>query len=285
MHTLQTAGATVRGAAHIARGKPCQDALLITGGEGKPFTVAAIADGHGSENCPYSDEGAKAAVQVAAVVITSMLANRTDGEAFAMLGTHKDIWLPKQIETQWKESIRDTHARKERAVDESGPFPYSLYGTTLTVAAVTATFVFALQIGDGDILWIEGNHSGEGALAEPSARWLIPPDYNLAGETLSLCLDQSWQHARVFLRALYEPERPVMLLLSTDGYANSFSAPEGFLKAGEDIYKLWAENGVEYIRAHLENWLNESTADGSGDDITAALIFWGKGAPPFTPLA
>jgi hypothetical protein len=66
---------------------------------------------------------------------------------------------------------------------------------------------------------------------------------------------------------------PLMFLLSTDGYANSFSESAGFIKAGADIYNLWRDNGADYVEEHLEDWLKHSSNLGSGDDITMALLY------------
>ena len=67
-------------------------------------------------------------------------------------------------------------------------------------------------------------------------------------------------------------DRPLMFLVSTDGYSNSFTDKSGFLKAGEDFFKLCNEKGLGYIENSLEDWLNVSSDKGSGDDISLALV-------------
>jgi hypothetical protein len=144
-----------------------------------------------------------------------------------------------------------------------------LYGSTLLALVAAPDFVFAVQIGDGDIVAI--NPDG-------LARWLLPPgDASLPGgnETESLCMDDSWKYIRTQLIPIdgTNPDNePLMLMLSTDGYANSFVNSAGFLKAGSDIYRLWRENGRDYINQNLPGWLNQTSADGSGDDIAVAII-------------
>jgi hypothetical protein len=128
--------------------------------------------------------------------------------------------------------------------------------------AATPSFVFALQVGDGDILTIS---------PQASPTWLIAPIESVGSETESLCMDKAWQYVRTHILPLGDMQRPVMFLLSTDGYANSFTENAGFLKAGQDIYNLWREEGADYIKMHLRDWLLESTAKGSGDDITVVL--------------
>ncbi len=223
------------------------------------YSIVCVADGHGSERCPKSDEGALAAVGIAFELLQSVL-NDADGaeDARKTFNAHKEIYIPKQLETLWKKRVS---ALWDEQTEPDGDFSYLLYGTTLLAAAVTDTFIFAAQIGDGDMLLIG---------ADGEARRLFPAAEQNGSETYSLCMDNSWQYVQTQLIRLPE-ERPLMLLMSTDGYANSFSETEGFLKAGRDIFKLWRENGTEYIRVNIEDWLVRSSEMGSGDDITLAL--------------
>ena len=104
------------------------------------------------------------------------------------------------------------------------------------------------------------------------ADWIIPPVESTGSETYSLCMDNCWQYIRTRIIPVTDTVGPPMFLLSTDGYANSFTESAGFLQAGKDIYHLWQEEGAEYINLHLNGWLQRSTEEGSGDDITVALV-------------
>ena len=268
----EDARASVRGAAHIAQDKPCQDASRTKKGDW--YSIACAADGHGSERCPFSGEGAEAAVMVAADLLSEVL-DAHKGKSFGVLDAHKEIGLPKQLESRWKERVELLHAEKERPRDANAAFPYELYGTTILALAVTEKFVFAMQLGDGDILAIDG---------ESAPRWLIEPEYEQGGATYSLCMDECWRHVRAKILPLPEFSdsgengTPLMFMLTTDGYLNSFSETSGFTKAGADIFELWRENGAGYIRGRLEEWLNQSSAAGSGDDITMVLLYGGSAA-------
>jgi hypothetical protein len=252
-------GAIVQGATHIRQDKPCQDALFLQQPEGeRRYALACVADGHGSDRCPYSDEGAKAAVGAASAVLFELMENE---DPYAVFSAHKDIRLPRQIEAKWKEAVREIHA-------DALPFSYELYGTTLLALVAAPGFLFAMQIGDGDIVAID---------PDGSARWLLPPDDHqpLGNETESLCMDSSWKYIRTQLIPTGENATdPLMILLSTDGYANSFVDNAGFLKAGADIHRLWRENGREYIEENLPDWLALTSRDGSGDDIAIAVLAW-----------
>jgi len=258
-------GCTVRGASHIKNDKPNQDAMHI---EKKDidkngcYIVASLSDGHGSTQCPYSDEGALAAVHTACEVFASIFeSSGKNGTAFNTIKANKDIWLPKQIEKQWKARVREIHAEKGRSLPDD--FPYTLYGATLLTLLVTDDFIFALQLGDGDILTIDREID--------KIEWLIPPTETLGNETDSLCQENCWKYMKTHLISI--PKNSPMFLLSTDGYYNSFSTTDGFKKAGVDICNMWHDKGTDFIKEHLEDWLVHSSANGSGDDISMALVF------------
>ncbi|MCL2708264.1 MAG: protein phosphatase 2C domain-containing protein [Defluviitaleaceae bacterium] len=261
---LDAFGACVAGAAHLARGKTNQDALCFRL-DVPNYAIAAVADGHGSESCPYSGEGSAAAAEIASGLIAEALEAQPGRGAYAFLDAQKDIWLPKQIEFKWKARVRELHKKSGRPAHE--PFDYALYGTTLAVLALTGSFIFALQIGDGDILIMK-----DGGLAD----WLVEPEYHPGNETYSLCMEQCWQYARTALFPIDEKTR-CMAMLSTDGYANCFTDGAGFKKAGADFFSLWLSRGSGFVSRCLEPWIMRATAEGSGDDITAAFVLGGEG--------
>lgn len=267
-----TTGGCVQGASHIRNGQPCQDALSIK--SNKNYHVISVSDGHGSAQCPFSDDGAQAAVEVAYFVFDSIFKSKDPFNTFVV---NKDIWIPKQIEQHWKNTVALLHGTRPV------PFSYELYGATLLTLAITDDFVFALQLGDGDILAIEpvstGNEMKNGQLQsgllqkeEIQVDWIIPPEIRIGSETESLCQTDAWQYMKARIIPLGPEDTAPMFLLSTDGYANSFNSNEGFKKAGADFYNLWKEEGLSFIEDNLEGWLMESSAQGSGDDIAVALI-------------
>ncbi|MCL1842390.1 MAG: protein phosphatase 2C domain-containing protein [Defluviitaleaceae bacterium] len=246
-------GGIVTGAIHLRAEKKCQDALFVRKNNPE-FAIAAVADGHGSASCPFSDEGAEIAVKIAGEMLETMLAD---------LPAHKDIRLPKLIEAKWKETVREQHAKAGRDFPEKDePFPYILYGTTLLAAAVAKNFVFALQIGDGNILMID---------RDGNARPLLSAEETVGEDTESLCLDNAWVHIRTQIIP-HNPDSGTMFLIATDGYAKSFADSSGFLKAGTDFFNLWREEGLTYINENLSDWLRQSSDKGSGDDIAMALL-------------
>jgi hypothetical protein len=141
--------------------------------------------------------------------------------------------------------------------------PLLAYGATSLTVAVEESFVLYLQLGDGEIL----NVSATGEVTRA-----LPEDERLfANETTSLCTRDAEKNFRVRLQTL-AGEPPALILLSTDGYVNSFSDSAGFLKVGSDLLEMLRADGFDPINASLKGWLEEATRSGSGDDCTLGLI-------------
>ena len=64
----------------------------------------------------------------------------------------------------------------------------------------------------------------------------------------------------------------MLVLLSTDGYVNSFRSQEDFLQIGQDYLQILREQGSEVLSDELPKILAEATQQGSGDDITLGLL-------------
>jgi hypothetical protein len=73
------------------------------------------------------------------------------------------------------------------------------------------------------------------------------------------------------------------VLLSTDGYANSFASPDAFLKVGRDYLDMLRTEGAEEVAKNLPAWLEETSQNGSGDDITVGIIY--RREPPLAEPA
>jgi len=156
--------------------------------------------------------------------------------------------------------------------------PRLAYGATLLIAAISPAFVAFWQLGDGDILTVsqDGNN-----VSRP-----IREDHTLiANETTSLCMASA---SRQFRTALFptdvETPTPSLILLSTDGYANSFASPEAFGQVAPDLLALIHKQGFGSVCDQLEGWLNEASAEGSGDDVTVGLL-WDRTAHRSTVAA
>lgn len=264
-------GASVQGASHIRSGRECQDSLKKVILD-EDAVILAVADGHGSESCPYSKTGSFAAVNVFCKIMGDYLetyAGQTE-TLFTFLKREGDTKIAQEIDTEWKRRILRLHkkCRREIPVGADGIIDreavYKLYGSTLLGLVITGEFLFAFQLGDGDIMKV----------SESGVYSVIEADKILGTETHSLSKAESWKKAITLIRKREENERkPVMYLLSSDGLSNSYKNEEEFQKTCADYYALLKEHGVKAVSDQLKAWLQETSEMGCGDDITALFAY------------
>ena len=278
--------ASVTGASHVGARLPNQDAILYKQNPeiGVPL-VLSIADGHGSEKYFRSHIGSQFAVQAAEEVLHAFvrglkeqgrgsypplseiesMARRVPLEIVArwqrLVENHWCSSPPNDQEWYWMTKGENANAWKAITANHT-----LAYGTTLLAVLVTDIFILYFQIGDGDILTV----SATGEVLEP-----VPADQrNLANETTSLCNPTAKHDFRIVFKRLERP-KPALILLSTDGYSNSFESRADFHKVGSDIWHLirsQGEEGIQQVEKDLEGWLTRTTQVGSGDDITVGIL-------------
>jgi len=265
--------ASVRGAAHARVGLPNQDAVRWSGRDG--VTALALSDGHGSARCFRSDIGARLAVSTATRVLSSELASGRDVADLALidriacrlvaewtLAARCDLRLFPFQRAEMLHLSEKTGAEARASVERH---PLLAYGATLCAIAVTPTGLLYLQLGDGDIVTIS---------ASGKARRPLAADERLfGGETTSLCSPRAGQDVRAAFQRLDGTSGPALILVSTDGYANSFRDERGFLQVGPDLLAMLRAEGVGPVRECLPAWLEEASRLGSGDDVTVGLLY------------
>ncbi len=275
----QVIGASVRGAAHIRAGQPKQDAITWLPESGTKLPLAiAVADGHGSAKCFRSDAGAQLAVTVAAHTVQEYCGQNSANVPLSELQRVAEELLPRELTRRWHVAVQndlltspfssEEFARLElqegasarRSVEAN---PLVAYGSTLLTVLIAQPFILYLQLGDGDILTV----TTAGEVSRP-----LPNDERLfANETTSLCVPQAWRDMRVGFRVLTEAP-PALILLATDGYANSFRTNAGFLQVGSDLLEILKTEGAAVVREQLATWLTDTSMRGSGDDITLGMV-------------
>lgn len=276
----KTAHASVRGSSHVRSGLPNQDsaACSVIDGDGARSTTAvvAVSDGHGGARHFRSQVGSALAVNISINVVRQFL-TQFDGSAGAASLTQAHIHaLQQTLVADWTQAVLsdfasnpfteeeldplDAHGEESRAsVEES---PVLAYGATLLIAAGTEQLLIYLQLGDGEILSV----SADGVTARP-----LPADDRLVGnQTTSLCQPDAWNDFRSAW--VVAPNLPALVLLSTDGYMNSFRSDEDFLKIGADYLQILREQGIASLSEEMPAILEEATRQGSGDDITLAVL-------------
>jgi hypothetical protein len=254
----QALSASVRGAIHVRKGRPNQDAVATI--ESGGVQIAAVADGHGGDRYVRSDTGSQLGVSIACAVVVDQLAS---GTPLADLASA----VPPVLVARWREAVLAdvaahpfTEEETERAGSSLDADPTIAYGATLLLVAA-ADEIAVLQLGDGDVCV----GTADGGVLTP-----VPTDDRLvASQTTSLCLPTAVDD---FRSALLVPEQRVdLVLMSTDGYGNSFADAGWHATVVADLRRIISDDGVERVEAQLARWLEES-AEAAGDDTTVALL-------------
>lgn len=283
-------GKSVRGESHIRRGIERQDSYLIIDGIHKhdrnnqfykdiseDIKLIAVADGHGSESCPYSKTGSQTAANVFCDIMAEYAAKYKNNmsDLFVSLNCEGETArIAKHIVSEWDKRILTYHAnlaKRNIPKKESGNIDeeaiWKQYGTTLLGMLITKEFAFFLQLGDGDITYVDKN----GVLP------VIEGDKILGVETHSISKPNSWK--KVITRVIKlecVSELPFLYIISTDGWLNSHSNDKEFQKTCFDYFNLIKEQGTQVVENNLEVWLSETSKMGCGDDITVVFAYFEK---------
>ena len=241
VHRWQVAGASVRGALHVREGIANQDAFATWTSDDAavPVAIVTVADGHGGARHFRSAIGARLAVDKGLEVLREM-ASRFDAASDAERARITAVDVPLRIVKTWTDAAHAHLAAHPIGEDEwlalqvaDGPDavemvraePLFAYGATLLAALVTRRCIVLVQLGDGDILVVDA----DGKAVRP-----VPSDARLVGHlTTSLCRTEAARDFRSAVLPLGRGDAP-LLMLSTDGYANSFKDDGHFLRLSRD---------------------------------------------------
>lgn len=267
------------GASHLSRGTICQDFSLSSDSGERSF--AAAADGHGSPCYLRTDRGSRFAAECAKECIDEFLEGIGDAAA-ELLGNEKhreqllsQLW--RSIIARWhdmaeRDFLDEPFTEEElsripeknasyRARYERGDY-INAYGTTLLFAAVTDSFAFGAQIGDGRCVVV----GRDGSIFAP-----VPDDPRCYDNvTTSMCQDDAALSARFFY--LGEDELPAAIFLCSDGVENSYFDDDQLFAFFRGLALTIAENGTKEGVRQLEEFLPVMTRKGSGDDVSCAGI-------------
>ena len=269
---------------HIKSGLPNQDSVIVSNSLDGNLIIACVADGHGSSTCFRSNIGSKIAVEVSKVIILELLTKSSiidDStlEETRLLRTYLDKDFCKQLIIAWKNAIDNDlnnnpfmeeelnklkNEKGEKSLERLENNKYLAYGTTILGCVIHPKFIFSFQLGDGDSLYMDEDNNID---------YIIQKDPELiANETTSLCSDNAEKKFNLSFQFIQD-KFPKMISLSTDGYYNSFVNQDECKKSFKDYYNIYKEEGLSAISENIDEWLNEVSQKGSGDDITLVLIF------------
>ena len=157
-------GESVQGASHKRVNMECQDSYKKLEYDDGTI-IMAVADGHGSKSCPYSKSGSSIAVNVFCKVMDEFHASYAENLEILLtyLNREGDTKVAQAIDAEWKRRVLKVHTNQKREVPltEDGKRNkaeiYKQYGSTLVGLMITPIFIFAFQLGDGDISFIDHN--------------------------------------------------------------------------------------------------------------------------------
>lgn len=267
----------VKGATHVRNQMPCQDNKKIIKISDE-ITIIALADGHGSSKCPRSDRGSMIAVNSFYHIMKKYLEIYGEDEEdithlMTFLNREGDVRFAQDVCEEWQARVKQSFYKNkvEGMTNEDGsikwPSVFSLYGTTLLGMLITDSFVFSFQIGDGDI----------SAVTKDEVEPLVEPEKFLGTETHSLSKPDAWRKAVTSVHRLEaESRESYMYILSTDGFANSYTSDKEYQKTCRDYLQMLQEYGIDVVQANLKKWLTETSELGCGDDITVVMVYFSK---------
>jgi hypothetical protein len=253
--------------------KICEDASGCYDDE--RMHICAVADGHGSDNYPRTERGAKYAVDAAIGQIKKFVADADKERIFQDTDWLKQLsqsileaWMEMvaadvaahPFEETEMEHVSDKYKKKYLSEDESERSIEKAYGCTLIAYTVTEDFSFGIQIGDGKCVVIDA----DGTFTEP-----IPWDENCQmNVTTSLCDSDAKEEFRFTL----SKDRPAAVFCGTDGVDDSYVGMEEVYALYRSIIKIFTEHGSQIGKAEIKEYLPVLTRRGSGDDVSIALI-------------
>ena len=281
-------GESIRGYTHIQRNLECQDRKLSRELEDGSL-VLSVADGHGSRSCPYSGTGAELAVNTFCKLIDELhsdfqnagdlvdFQNAEDLSGFqnaedlsGFLNHQGGLKFAQTVERAWKEAVQTIHREKglpmpmTQTGEEDLNALYRLYGTTLLGLLIAPTFVFAFQIGDGDITYVD----------DGGVQPVVVADKLLGVESHSLCSREAWKKAVSAVHFQpWEQHLPCAFLLSTDGLSNSYADDEAFRQTCAQYFEALKTYGPDAVEENLPEWLSETSRLGCGDDTTLLMAY------------
>ncbi|WP_042013882.1 protein phosphatase 2C domain-containing protein [Aeromonas fluvialis] len=263
------------GASHLDKGLPCQDASMA--GQyfyrGQSYTVAAVADGHGSEKYTQSHVGAFLALQAFQSAVSSLM--RVVIETKAESGDWKsyirnEITLhnfTKSLHSRWIEAVTE-HANallNHSSNDEPSVTPY---GTTLAFCFAIDDLIVHGCLGDSAIFQVSDSQATE--------LFPLKPEDSLGLGTDSLSDPRSSKKFRYEIQdkssvGLLEPTfKNGLWVLTTDGITDSLKSPEKTLSSILEAIKTM---GMEKVSQILPSKLSQWSDQGVGDDMACIVIY------------
>ena len=291
------------------RGQGCEDATYVKNiGDA---VIMACADGHGDRRCKYASRGAEIAARIIVSVLEKKRREADDLCDFGELLNDSRNEIAESVVTSWVGGVLDDYrlnfpidtvfaekyeelrgyserifATREgsmtvREMREISEYRHRceeaiykitlLYGTTVNAAVICNKFVFAIGIGDGDVVAVNGRR----------VEWLLPrfERYSTVTSSLSHRFDLVRESFSAILVPMSAGRRinesrflPELVMISTDGLRNAFLSDEEFADKLLDIADVLKRGeGYTFVRKSM-TWIEERTKYGvTQDDISFCI--------------
>ena len=291
------------------RGQGCEDATYVKNiGDA---VIMACADGHGDSRCKYASRGAEIAARVIVSVLEKKHREADDLCDFGELLNDSRNEIAERVVTSWVGGVLDDYrlnfpddtvfaekyeelrgyserifatrdgsmtVREMREISEyrhrceEAIYKITLlYGTTVNAAVICNKFVFAIGIGDGDVVAVNGRR----------VEWLLPrfERYSTVTSSLSHRFDLVRESFSAILVPVSAGRRinesrflPELVMISTDGLRNAFLSDEEFADKLLDIADVLKRGeGYTFLRKSM-TWIEERTKYGvTQDDISFCI--------------
>ncbi len=261
----------VRGANHVDKNLPCQDASLagVRYFKGYSYLLLAVADGHGAASYTRSELGAHFAVRAAAEAAARWVLFAVDS-----LEKQPDDWLMNARNEFGQRFVRHLRQSWERNVTEHlAAYPledighnidrFKAYGTTVALALVFQGQVFAGSIGDSTVFLVREEAGATKALdlltGEKAEGLGLTTDSLASADVV-----YKWKHKTLSLAETR------MIVAATDGFADSLANPLLTLAALQRDTEI---KGFGWLEDKLDDFLSRLTEQGVGDDIATVFYF------------
>ncbi len=299
----------VTGYKKLQKGTPCEDAVYIK--DLNDCVIMACADGHGDYKCKYAARGAELATRIIVSEIEKYYRESTDIEELGETLNNNREELSKRIVCSWVGAVLDDYkinnpedsgfasqykelrkystrifevrdgAMPAKEFKQLAEYRHTcedaiykitlLYGTTVNAVLMNSKLVFAIGIGDGDVIAVNGKR----------VEWLLPftPRFNSASYSLSGSFGSIIEN----FYAIYVPITsgrkitdnrflPELVMIATDGLRNAFLSDEEFADKMLEIAAIFKKgNGYTFVK-NSKQWLEERTKYGvTQDDISFCL--------------
>lgn len=293
----------------LQKGLACEDFVLTK--QFNDFVIMACADGHGDRRCKYAAKGAELATWVITKVLQDMRKVEDSIEDYGVVLNDGREEIIKKFICGWVGAVLDDYkvnhpedttfqqefnelSKYAKSIYDvrSGEMPVRefrtlaeyrhgreeaiykitlLYGTTMNAMVVTDKFVFAIGIGDGDVVAVNGKR----------VEWLLPSSNQFDTSPASLCgnfgvmlenfasIYVPVTKGRKLTDSFFQPE---ILMISTDGLRNAFLSDEAFAEKLLEIAQAFKKgDGKNFVR-NSKKWIEERSMYGvTQDDIAFSL--------------